>query len=539
MLVKVERGEFLHEITEQGDVESASNVEIRCEVQALGTSGTTILWIIPEGTYVQPGEKLVELDQSSLEDNALRQEIAVASSDALRIQADNDLECAKIALKEYVEGTLQQDLMTIENEKLLAEENSKRAKDYANYSEQLAAKGFVTKVQLEADRFAVKKAEQDKILAERKRDNLLEYTSDKMKRQLEANIKTAEAKLKAQTDSHTLENEKLKRIRTQLEKCVIRAPEAGQVVYANQRDNRGGNEIIIEEGTLVRERQVIIRLPDPKRMQVTAKINEAKISQVVVGMPATVRMDAFPDVEMTGKVKKVNEYPAPTSWFNSRVKEYDTVVTIENPPPGLRPGLTAEVKILVAQVPDALQLPVQAVFEREGQHYAILHQGDEWTAQPIEIGRTNDKFVIIREGLQAGREVVLNTANYRDRLQWPETPAESPGTPSPGAVASSDAGKEKGTDPPAPSAELAVARAPSGDASGPTFQQLDQNRDGKLQADELPETIRLFFASADTNHDGSLDRDEFLAVLNRQGPTAGGAGKAEGRSNGSRRGIRP
>lgn len=530
MLVKVERGEFTHDITEHGDVESASNVEIRCEVQALGTSGTTILWILPEGTYVQPGDKLVELDKSSLEDSLVKQEIVCANSEAAVIQSTNDVACAKIALEEYVSGTLKQDLMAIENESLLAQENSNRAKDYATYSEKLAAKGFVTQVQLEADRFAEKKALKDLAMANKKKAILLEYTSAKMTRQLEANIKTAEARLLAVTDSHKLDTEKLELIKTQIEKCVIKAPEAGQVVYASQRDARGGNEIIIEEGALVRERQVIIRLPDPQRMQVTAKINEAKVSQVVVGMPCIIRMDAFPEVEMVGKVKKVSEYPAPTSWFNSHVKEYATVVSIDDPPPGLRPGLTAEVKIRVAQLPDVVQVPVQALFEHGGRHYCIVREGEGWKAQPVEIGRTNDKFVVIREGLAANQRVALNSAAYREHVDLPQLAPETKGKPSSATVARSGkkaAGDAAKTPAAGTAAEVAVAQAASEDSGGALFQRWDKNQDGKLQADELPEDLRSLFAAADVNHDGTLDRVELVAVMKHQGkPIASAQGTA-------------
>jgi multidrug efflux pump subunit AcrA (membrane-fusion protein) len=530
MMVKVERGEFIHEITEHGDVESASNVEIRCEVQAQGSAGTTILWIIPEGTYVKPGDKLVELDKSALENSQVQQQIVCANSEAAAIQARNDLASAKIALEEYNNGTFVQDRTTIVNETLVAKETWNRAKDYADYSERLAAKGFITKVQLQADQFAVEKAAKDLELANRKLMVLEKYTSAKMLNQLKATIATCEAKLKAAENSHALDMKKLELIETQIKNCIITAPEAGQVVYASQRDARGGNEIIIEEGAQVRERQVIFRLPDPKRMQVTAKINEAKVAQVVEGMPATIAVDAFQDMRLTGVVKKVNEYPAPTSWFNSHVKEYDTIVSIQSPPPGLRPGLTAEVKIRVAQLTNVLQLPVQAIFEHGGQHYCIVRDGEVLSAQPVEIGPTNDKFLVIRDGLEEGQSVVLNAASHRERVELPEVPPQAQDRPAGAAgskPAEASAPGEKSEQPKPKDA----ARRDSGQREGQMFQQLDKNGDGKLQQDELPEGMRPMFSSADTNHDGGLDRGEASAALKRLGQ--GGDGRSGGPSGGS------
>ena len=539
MLHMVQSGEFIHEITERGDVESASNVEIRCEVQAKGAGGTTILEIIPEGTYVQPGDILVRLDSSGLEDERTQQQITCANSEAVMIQAQNDYDNAVIALKEYVEGKYVQEYQTIESEVALAEENLNRAKDYAAYSEKLAAKGFVNKVQLEADKFAVVKYEMDREAAITKRKVLKEFTFVKTKSELEATIKTNKAKLEAAEHSHELDNQKLELINAQIDKCIIKAPQAGQVVYASERNSRGSNEIIIEEGATVRERQVIIRLPDPKRMQVKAKINEAKIALVAEGMLAAIRMDAYQSMELKGKVEKVNEYPAPTSWFSSNVKEYETIIHIEEPPPGLRPGLTAEVKIRVNRLTDVLQVPAQSVFEHGSVHYCVVRDGPGWRAQSVEIGASNEKFVVIREGLEAGQPIVLNGAAYREKVALPELATEKPGGPAgvgrgprrEGAAAEGADGSTGGQQRPREGSDGAPRRAggPGGEADPATIVdrafQADKNGDGKLQQDEVSEPLRSRFSQADANGDGAIDRGELIAsirAMRGQGGQPGG-----------------
>ena len=129
------------------------------------------------------------------------------------------------------------------------------------------------------------------------------------------------------------------------------------MIYANESDRRGNQEIIIQEGAVIRERQVVIRLPDLTQMQVKAKISESRIGFVRVGMPATITLDAFPDLKMEGVVKQVDEYPVPPGWMSTTVKQYLTFVTIKDAPPGVRPGLTANVEIHVDQVPDAVTVP--------------------------------------------------------------------------------------------------------------------------------------------------------------------------------------
>ena len=424
MMHLVERGEFIHEITDRGNVESANNVDIRCQVKSKGTGGTTILEIVPEGTVVKPGDVLVRLDSSALENEETTQQIACSNSEAALIQVQKTLDTAIIAKREYLEGLYRQRAQTIQNEIFMAEENVSRAEEYLKYSKRLATKGYITKQQLKADRFAVDQARNSLEIAKTKLDVLQRFTKERMIVQLGSNIKTAEANAKARRAAYKLAMGRLTLIKSQIKKCIIRSPEAGQVVYANVTGWRGNKQVIIEAGESVRERQVLIRLPDPKRMQVVAKINESKITLVERGMSATIRLDAFPDLELHGTVEKVDEFPVPTSYFGSTVKEYETTVRINESPPGLRPGLTAEVRILVEHQPDVLLAPVQAVFEHGENFYCITDDGNRRLARKIAIGATNDKTVVVQGGLSEGEEVVLNAAAYRDTVDLPETDLE-------------------------------------------------------------------------------------------------------------------
>ena len=84
---------------EQGEVESSSNIDVNCEVKAKGTSGTPILWVIDEGTYVKKGDKLVELDASAFEDELTTQRIAVSGAESTVISSDALVRTAEIALR--------------------------------------------------------------------------------------------------------------------------------------------------------------------------------------------------------------------------------------------------------------------------------------------------------------------------------------------------------------------------------------------------------------------------------------------------------
>jgi len=626
MMHTVTMGDFVHDITERGNVESASNVDIRCEVESRGSQGTMILELIDEGTYVKPGDVLCKLDSSSLEQELVQQQIICNTSEAAVIQAQNNYDTAVIAKEEYLNGTYVEKEQGLAGNIFVAEENMRRAEQTLAYTQKLFARGYVTDLAVEADEFAVHDAKVKLKQAETERMVLQEYTKKKMLKQLEADIKTTRAKLESEEHSHKLDEEKLQDITAQIEKCTVVAPEYGQVVYANVTDRRGGSEIIIEEGGNVRERQVIFRLPDPNRMQVKAKINEASVSQVDEGMAAGIRLDAFPDLELKGEVEKVNEYPVPTSFFSGNVKEYETIIRINMPDqdaesapgeaskskgktksesdleasgeeglataetsdespaekpgesvpdPGkptdaetasgkdsnrdekngaedeeskhdkepsddsetkvqLRPGMTAEVKIRVETIPNVLQVPVQAIVEHGGINYCLMYdKATGWSKKEVKIGSTNDKMVVIKDGLEKGDKVVMGAAKHREKVKWPKLETI------PGAADGEKASEGR--------AERTPSRGASGGAPGRSggggppnpaqaFKQLDKNSDGKLTEDEAPGPMKSHFASADKNSDGGVDLAEFSAAMRAIGGRPGGGRPADAGGPGGRPG---
>jgi HlyD family secretion protein len=155
-------------------------------------------------------------------------------------------------------------------------------------------------------------------------------------------------------------------------------PVEGVVVHNNQFSSRGGSaEFVVEEGAMVRERQTIIKLPDPTKMQVKASINEQNITLIAEGMAAKIKVNAV-DGDMLARIKRVNKYPEPGSWFSSSVKKYTTYVEILSPAAAIRTGMTAEVRIFVRQIPDALQIPVHGIYEYKGHHFTLVKRGTGW-----------------------------------------------------------------------------------------------------------------------------------------------------------------
>ena len=410
LVERVVRGVFEHDIVERGELESSNNVVVCCEVRSrgAGANGVKIIEIVPEGTIVKKGDFLVRFDDAALKTERTTQLISVESAEATAAQSKNDLEAAVISRKEYEFGEFETEREKITGEKLVAGQAVTHALESVSHSKKMLRRGYIPKLQLQSDEFRLAKSQSDLRSAEVRLHALLEYTRPKKISELDSKVKTCEAKLKSDEAKLALERQKLEEIADQIAKCAVNAPVDGQVIYDHERDDWGGAEYKIKQGTVVHERRVVIRLPDPKQMQVVAKVAEARIDRIKVGMPAKIEVEGLPDVALTGKVTRVNEYPASENWFNSNIKEYATTVQVFDPPSGLRPGMTARVAIRVETIEDALQVPIQSVVERKGKYYC-LRRGDT-ALEPREVvpGSTNEKFIVIRKGLALGDKVLLN-----------------------------------------------------------------------------------------------------------------------------------
>lgn len=424
LISEVTQGAFDHTIVEQGEIESSSNTEVICEIESRGNSGTAILWVIDEGAHVAKGDKLVELDSSNLELELKENRIEVITAEAAVATAAALLEQATISREEYLEGLFQTEEKAILSEMAIAEQDMRKAQLALESSERLVAKGLVNSLQLEADKFALANTRNQLDAAKGRLRVLQELTRRKMLVQFDSDIEAAKAGLSAAREKLSEAQTKYEQIEQQIASCVMVAPTAGVVVHANKQSRRGDSEFVVEAGAIVRERQTLIRLPDPRRMQVRCNVNESRITLLENGMPAKIRIDALPDLELIGHVSKVNGYAEPGSWYSSSIKEYGVIVEITDPPNDIRTGMTAAVEIFVEQLPDATQVPIQAVYEHDKKMYALIQTGEQdFQTREVKISATNDTMASITEGLDAGDRAVLNLREHLSLMDLPEVVA--------------------------------------------------------------------------------------------------------------------
>jgi len=401
----VRSGPLAITVTEKGALESSKNEDAYCNVE--GT--TTIITIKPEGTRVTKGEIVCVLDSAALNDQLTNQRITTQSASANLKNATLTREVAEIAVVEYEEGVYKQDLATVQGEIKLAESDLSRAEDRLDWARRMFEKGYVSMASKNSEEFTLKKTRFALEQAEGKKKVLEEYTKGKTIKELRSEVEKARSDELAKKATWDLETSKEKKLEKQIAACEIKAPSDGLVVYANDPSRSfGSSQPQIEEGAQVRERQKIFSLPDISKMQVNTKVHESHVDQIHPRMKARIRVDAFSDQTLEGTVADVAPLPDAASFFSSDIKVYTTKVQIDHPLPGLRPGMNAEVEILVDRFENVLSVPVQAVLQFNGKDHVTKKVDDQFAQTEVKLGPSNESFVQVISGIKEGERVVMN-----------------------------------------------------------------------------------------------------------------------------------
>jgi HlyD family secretion protein len=583
------KGPFEITVTERGTLDSMKNAVLSSKVEG----ATTIISIVPEGTTVNAGDLVCELDSSTLTDKETAQEILVVRARAMLEQANEGLaiqktqndsdtaasqlkyDLAKLDLEKFLNGDLVQQVEDLQAAVKLADETLSRTQESCKYIREMTQKGYKNQNDLESEELVLQRNELDKKSAETKLRAFKDFTQKRTLKELEANSvefareiertdrkgKAALAQKDAEVESCRLtlevEAKKLERLKDQIAACKIRASQDGQVVYANVKDGRSSDQIVIMEGASVRERQAIINLPDLDNMKVNARIHESRISQVQANQKVTVKVDAYPGEVFNGIVDSVASVPSSTGGFGRDFKEYEASVKIVDDSDKvnkLRPGLTASVEILVERRPDVLQVPVQSVVSVGNRQWIFVAKDHHVKAVEIKVGKSNERMLEIPtkfdgkdydSDLKEGDEVVMNPrSHFKKEIDLLESDvakqqadlrakaADAAPMQGPPLVPRTDQPSVAGPGGPlaaGASPGIPVAGGPAGTGNRPDpatrFKDLDKNSDGKLSRDEVADDrMAARFDSMDADADGLITLDEMKAASARFRAGGGGAG---------------
>lgn len=431
-VVDVRRIDLFPKRSAGGQLQSSKRTVIECELERLhvgirgggsltASGASTLLSIVPDGSQVKKGDVLAVLDSSDYEEMLLQQRVTVERVQADYRQTELTLEVAKLALVEYRDGTVQDTRREMLGKLALAESDLERSGIRLAWTKRMNDKGYAPKSQVASDQYALSVNRVSLARQKTAFDLFFRYQAPKNLRQLEGEIKMAEANLGYQSLRRKRMLDRLALLEKQLELCTIRAPHDGFVIYANRPEN----DVIIEAGMSVRQKQDLMYLPDLNQMEVVAMLHESIIEDVKSGMVADVEIEGLPDQRLEGHVVSVAPLPA-TSWI-SDVRYFPGIIKLDHTIRGIRPGLTARVDIRLDRRDHVLTVPAEAVVSYEGHDVCYVAHEDGLERREVQLGQSNQELLEITDGLGEGEQVVLNPAfgetDFEDELRTYPAPS--------------------------------------------------------------------------------------------------------------------
>lgn len=436
-------GELRVTVPDRGELSSIDESAVECELEG---GMAKLVTIVAEGTRVKKNDVVATLDtdtlMKALNEQRVKWELAetkVTSSQSDVVQAkskqgtenakaEKTYKLAKIALKKYLdpEGEFRKEQEKLKGGLEDAKKKLQDAEAELDFYRKQLKKGFgqlsdVTskEISVQQQRNVLNSATAELRVLEKftreENETKLQFEADDAEREVERTrdaqksaVEKAESELKNAQSAAKIEKQTLDRIQQQIDRCTIKAPSDGIVVYATSR--YWGDDNRIRPGAQLYNRQPIFSLPDLSKMKVKMKIHESLVKKVKTDMPASLQVESLQGVTLSGKVRKIATIAQADGWRGGGVKQYETEIDINDLPTdaGLKPGMTAEVKILVNVISDALQVPVSAVTEYDGKRVVYLVTNGRVTRQEVQVGETSEQFVQITSGLDSGAQVALD-----------------------------------------------------------------------------------------------------------------------------------
>lgn len=216
-----------------------------------------------------------------------------------------------------------------------------------------------------------------------------------------------------------------------LARLEIAAPQAGLLVL--ERDWRGNT---LRVGDTIWPGQKVAEIPRVSAMEAELFVLEVDAGDLVAGLPAELVIEAYPEQVHEAKLTKVDTLAKPR---HQEVPVQYFAVTLSlaaTDPATMKVGQRVRGTIVLEQG-DALVVPRQAVFERDGRMFVHRQEGTRFEEVEVELGSSSAGRVVIEKGLAEGDRIALRDPNAPD-------PAEAKAGAEPDAEAS---GAKKGPTP--------------------------------------------------------------------------------------------
>src|SRR5499433_518086 len=417
---RVVRQDLTQTVSANGEIKPKKYVNVSSNMM-----GRIVRLPVKEGDHVQDGTLLVQLE-------SIQSEADVHAAEAGLDAAQTEVEGMSASIRSSEAA-----ITSAKAEIARSDADLARAKQAWDRAEKLTKEGVMAK-----EAYDRAKADYDITAAQL---NAAKSRLDQAEAQLAQTLK--------QRDGTAIriaqQRATLTRARDQFSKTTIRSTLDGIITYLPV--NEGEIAIV---GVQNQPGTVLMTIADMSVITAEVKVDETDIVNVKLGQEAKIKVDALGDKILMGHVSEVGNSAltrssgtttTTTSGTSQEAKDFKVVVTLDNPPPELRPGLSATATIVTATRQVVLTVPIQALTIREFDNDSKAESSDKTKKKiekegvftiknglalfrPVKTGITGTTDIEILEGLAEHDEIVtgpyqvLRTLKDNTRIKIEKTP---------------------------------------------------------------------------------------------------------------------
>jgi hypothetical protein len=373
----VTRRDFVRSVRLSGTVEAVQATTVSVpRLAGQNVPSLVVTRLIRAGSLVRPGDLLVEFDRQEQMKNALDRRVEL-----------NDLE-QQIRKKE-------------------AEERAARARDE---SELAQAESSLTRAELEM----AKNELIPKIQAEKNTQTLEEATAKltQLKTTFDLKRKAAEADIRILQIRRDKAENAMRQAESNADRMSIQSPIAGMAVIRSIWKSSTMAEV--QEGEEVRAGVPVVDVVNPEAMRVRAKVNQADVNDMKVGLPVRIGLDAYPDLSFTGRITQISPL-AVRSTMSQKVRTFTALIEVDGSHPNLMPDLTASLDVEFGREAGALVVPRDAIRHDGDKAFVRLQRGSSFTDQAVIVDGINAHEAVIASGIDEGSVVARNITSRGER----------------------------------------------------------------------------------------------------------------------------
>ncbi len=360
----VERKDYVDKITVSGNLEAIKTVAI----QAPGIrSNVTINYMVPEGSIVKSGDTVCILDAQQLEEEYSRavDEYNIARAEFNKSRADLNLQ--------YL--LLESQVNSIDISTSITKLDSLQLQFTTPLERQ--------KIELELEKADIERKKiMDKL-------GFLKTINDSEMQKMDLRIKQQKNKIDGARD--------------QLNKLIVTSEVDGLVMYAMSWQT--GNKVA--EGDAAWWNMPLMEIPQMGEMQAKLLVNENYFKQIETGQKIALRIDAIPDMMLSGEIKLKSPVGKPIK-RRSAVKVFEIIAELDSSAIDVQPGLSVTCDVFIQRIADTLVIPVVSIFDEDSIKVVFVEKGKKYRKQPVEITLGNNKFAVVKSGL-SGNEIIATT----------------------------------------------------------------------------------------------------------------------------------